>query len=92
MIAVRWTYLPKKIELQEFVDLWKAQVEGKELTTRIYRPNFSPWGQVVVETEFESLAAYAEWFDNLPPEAYVFMEEMNKLRQTGGSGEIWILE
>ena len=78
--------------MPELVALFKAVRDQSERTSRIYSSMLSPWGKVVVETEFESLTEYAEWWENPKTHVPGFMDKVNELREAGGSGEVWILE
>jgi hypothetical protein len=63
------------------------------VTVRVYTASIAPFDQVVVDFEYEDLAAYekawADWFDK--PETPDFMEKWNELTKSGGKNEIWDL-
>ncbi len=93
MIAVRWTALPKRKKLQAYVDLLKARREELGVEARIYKPRVSPYDQVVLEMEFESMTEYIAWVERpATPERIAFNEKSQELRRAGGSCEVWELE
>ena len=95
MIVERRTFFVKPGHEAEVVDLIKAGIEGNTIYTgsyRIYLPDIGPYGEVVVEWEYEDLqemrAAWQAWEAK---ENAAFWERWYALTERGGQGEIWKL-
>lgn len=63
---------------------------------RIYAPMFSPYGEIVVETEWESLEELGKWYlearPTAPEEVFRDWEErFNAVTRAGGRREVWEL-
>ncbi|MDF1516136.1 MAG: hypothetical protein P1S60_20170 [Anaerolineae bacterium] len=95
MIVNRRTFKVKHGKEWECVEMVKAENERLKwpVTYRIYMSNIAPWGQMVVEWEFEDLAAYDKfWTDwQALPETEAYMKKWRKLTRPGGANEIWDL-
>jgi hypothetical protein len=96
MIVNRRTFVVKNGCQDEVVAMVLAENTRLKwsIPSRVYTPNIAPFGLVVVEWEYEDLAAYekhwADWF--ALPETPDFMEKWLSLTKTGGANEIWNLE
>lgn len=95
MIVNRRTFKIKHGKEWEVVELLKAENERLQwpITSRVYMSKIAPWGQLVVEWEFEDLAAYDKYWTDWEalPETKTFMKKWLKLTRPGGTNEIWDL-
>ena len=96
MIVDRRTYFVKRGCEAELVKLLKDEIEADSTYThsyRIYTPNISTYGVVIVEWEYKDLqemqASWDAWFAN--PAAAAFREKWFELTNVGGGGEVWNL-
>jgi hypothetical protein len=77
-------------------NLIKESIDGDPSYTRCYRiytPNISSYGVVVVEWEYEDLqemqASWDAWYAS--PASSAFLEKWRELTERGGEGEVWNL-
>ena len=96
MIVDRRTYFVKRGCEAALVELLKEVIEESTSYThsyRIYTPNVSTYGVVIVEWEFKDLqemqASWDAWEAN--PAAPAFFEKFFELTNLGGGGEVWNL-
>jgi hypothetical protein len=96
MIVDRRVYHVKRGCEEALVNLLKETIEGNTTYTRSYRiytPNISTYGVVIVEWEFENLQEMEVVWDAwaASPASSTFFEKWNELTKLGGSGEVWNL-
>jgi hypothetical protein len=100
MIVNRRTFYVKQGRMQELIELIKAEGQAEKErggylgSLRIYTPNIAPFGVVVVDWQYESLAehekGWAEWAAR--PTTAAFMQKWMELTEPTGLNEIWDLE
>lgn len=93
MLINRRTFVVKRGCMHDVVALLKAERKQGHTTYRIYTPHIAPFDVIIIDFEFENLAAYEkkwhEWFTS--PESAEFMERWYELTENGGTNEIWNL-
>lgn len=91
MLINRRTFVIRRGQFDEALALMREAVQQSGAPTRILIPEVAPFDHLVVEGEFESLAAYerywGEWFAS--PDATAFLERWQTVTDTGGTNEIW---
>lgn len=94
-IVNRRTFIAGRGHAQEVVDMLKGEGEtSRDMPYRIYRSHYGPFDQVVLEIEFEDVAAmesmWADW--NASDRGMEYMRRWVEITEPGGSNEVWILE
>lgn len=99
MIVDRRTFNVKRGCLEELLTLVKAEQErirqqySYTHALRNYTPLVAPFGTLVIEGEWESLADYEKFWNEWPasPEGSAFMKKWSEMLEHGGTHEIWEL-
>jgi hypothetical protein len=99
MKVVRWTHHAKVQCSSELVKAIKSYPEyglpKLPHGARVYsHSTLSPWQVVIFEVEFESLAEYAAWEEELwaAPRVHEWTDQLYSLKERGGGGEFWNVE
>jgi hypothetical protein len=93
MLVNRRTFIVKRGAYDALLALLQEAVRESGGNGRILVPEIAPFDQLVVEAEFESLAAYEQFWSNWgdQPTTPAFMERWFTLTESGGTNEIWRL-
>lgn len=91
MLMNRRTFVIRRGQFQEAVALMREAVQQSGGRGRILLPEVAPFDQIVVEAEFESLAAYEQFWNDwsAQPATAAFLERWQTVTETGGTNEIW---
>lgn len=99
MYVVRFTHPAKQGRTGELAELFKSTSDygfpPPPHGWRLYQPShLGPWGVVVNELEFESLAQYEEWDRTrlAVPRFGEVIAKVQELAGPSGSGELWRVE
>ena len=94
MIVERNTWKAKPGHVEDLMALVKSEASKEGMSYRVYTGMTGPANTVVVEFEFESLAAYeafwAKW--RAKPETPSFLVKWGELDENEGSTELLTLE
>lgn len=91
MLVNRRTFIVRRGAYDALLTLLQEAVREGGGNARILVPEVAPFDQLVVEAEFENLAAYEQFWTDWAsqPTTAAFMERWYTLTESGGTNEIW---
>lgn len=93
MLVNRRTFIAKRGHIEDAAAMLVEGMKRMGTQGRVYLPEFGPFDVIAVEGEFESLAAYEEFWASFAaqPETAEFMERWYAITESGGTNELWRL-
>lgn len=91
MLINRRTFVIKRGQFDAALALMREAVQQGGARGRILIPEVAPFDLLVVEGEFESLAAYEQYWNDWfgQPTNTAFLQRWQSVTETGGTNEIW---
>ncbi|HWQ11703.1 MAG TPA: hypothetical protein VNL77_02825 [Roseiflexaceae bacterium] len=93
MLVNRRTFVIKRGHIEDAAAMLAEGMRRMGVQGRVYLPEVGPFDVIAVEGEFESLAAYEQFWSAwaAQPDTGAFMERWYAITESGGANEIWRL-